>query len=149
MPLTHFEWIDGVEGYKWFENRQGGFNSYVNTNNNFYGRTGNILDCPSSSIGNTTAVNTPDMNYGYNVTIPNHGYTPGRIDASGRASKLVTFCDSKGYVISIYEAPYTTYFWDYVINPVHNGGANFAFWDGHVEWMQRTSYYNNNLYRLP
>jgi len=96
------------------------------------------------------------MNYGYTNAVGGDssttGYTPGRIDRSGWASKLVTFADCKSYVIWDTPIGYSSHWASEGsgggINWVHNGGANFVFYDGHAEWAKKDKV-TDNWFKIP
>jgi len=134
---------------RWYNHKPGSFiKSYVSDTSDEE-KKGNILDCPS-----TLGMNSDGsyVDYAYNGTLPyghgatdpaeaGNGYKPGQIDASGRASKLITFADSKGSgAIMRRWVDDADLYWGYVINKEHNGGANFAFYDGHAAWMDLDAY---------
>jgi len=112
-------------------------------------KPGNLLDCPSTKVG---WGGVSYMNYG--LTQYASYYSPGQIERAGYASKLVTFADSLHYGIS-YSASneyWGNNYWSTGTGPyggiqwVHNGGANFVFWDGHVQWAKKAEVRNDWFY---
>jgi len=116
--------------------------------------------------------------YGYNMNLANawvgpgwYDYRYGKVEDIQRAAKTLAFCDSaRSYVFdwltmkNDYSIPYPVENWtidrpDWVIDPErdgtcqfrHDGRANVAFWDGHVQAVepQRENYLTNKLCDFP
>jgi len=74
------------------------------------------------------------MDYGYNHSLSLKKET----QLMGHESITVIFCDAERYIVSS-NALTSSYYWnnpafDNGVQWCHNSGANFLFYDGHVEW---------------
>jgi len=138
INLAFMLYVQDWDGYfmyhnppSWYDLYTGSFaNDYLKIN---YREKGSVLDCPSGTRG----WHNPDkdgynMDYGYNYTLD------GRNESTlmGYESRIVTFCDAGRYILTTSAGGYA---WnrpevDRGVQWCHNDGANFVFFDGHVEW---------------
>ncbi len=109
---------------------------YINLN-----KSRGILDCPSNKSGYEA-----NMDYSMNLSISNdYLKRPSRLDLARWAGTTITFTEGKNYWI-VYQGFGTSSDWKtgaYGMNWPHSGGANFAFWDGHVQWTKQASVLNS------
>jgi len=107
-------------------------NDYLNAD---YTQSGTILDCPSGTRGWHRPERTGNegyMDYGYNYTL--NGLRESTL--MGYESRIVTFCDCERYHVTTSGGSAA---WNHAddyrgVQWCHNDGANFVFFDGHVEW---------------
>jgi len=136
-PVPYYHASMGV----WYHENNAFAKQYLKTNRRV---RGNILDCPSTILGELQG-SPVTMNYGINWALASWNY-PAQIDRTGRAHNFVTFADSHTYYL--YPAPSDIRYWgwpglDGGVDWCHNKGANFLFWDGHVEWRTKDKVKNS------